>query len=405
MPAIVRRWGPIAVLAGIASLATLKFLPAPFVWIAGIWTIGGIIALILAPRTVWKFGALLATAVVVAVGLAETFLWIRPIEGKPKREATPRYNEPDSVLGWRLKAGVVSRELERSRGKLLYSVTYTMDAAGHRLAPRDDGPRAQGCVLFFVCSYTFGQGVEDTEAMPYRVGVRGAGRYRIVNFGAPGYGAEHMMAALDHGLVARTTPCAPTQIIYQALPHHILRAAGKLEYSRLGPRYALGPAGQLQGGTPARDPDSSLSHRLALEIGEQLRKSRLYSALTSRDPSATWGDFTLYLALVRRSRELSAKQFPNVPFHVLLWSQQVDWAERLPLRDSMLAITPDVHLVDNILPEYRAHPERYMIDARDAHPNASAHDQIAAFVVDSILAPASRAASAPKPGSARRASR
>ena len=47
----------------------------------------------------------------------------------------------------------------------------------------------------------FGAGLNDTEAMPYQVGLKTNGDYRIYNFGVNAYGPHHMLSALEHGYV------------------------------------------------------------------------------------------------------------------------------------------------------------------------------------------------------------
>jgi hypothetical protein len=94
-------------------------------------------------------------------------------------------------------------------------------------------------MFFFVDSFVFGDGVADRETLPYKVGLKTGGRFRIVNFGYSGYGAEHMLAIVERGEVALRPPCQPTNIVYVALPDHVYRAAGKNDYSVRGPRYRL----------------------------------------------------------------------------------------------------------------------------------------------------------------------
>jgi hypothetical protein len=53
----------------------------------------------------------------------------------------------------------------------------------------------------FGCSFTFREGVEDREAMPYLVGE--LSKYIVYNFGFHGYGAHQMLSALEYGIVDR----------------------------------------------------------------------------------------------------------------------------------------------------------------------------------------------------------
>src|SRR5262249_49780667 len=144
----------------------------------------------------------LTLGVVIGLLIVEAGAWFLRPPPPPQRSVTPFYYEDDPVLGWRLKPGVF-RDVETIDGRLVHDVTYHIGDDHRRLTPA-----GSGCVWFFGCSFTFGQGVEDNQTLPYWVGVL-TGR-RAINFGTSAYGAQQMLAALEHGL---TPPCRPTHII------------------------------------------------------------------------------------------------------------------------------------------------------------------------------------------------
>lgn len=144
----------------------------------------------------------------------------------------------DSVLGYAPVHGQLTPVKGFAGSQLIYDVTYTIDADGLRIAAGfDENPHDNRCMLFFGCSFTFGEGVDDHEAMPYVAGT--LANLRAYNFGFPGYGPHQMLAAVEHGMVERIVDCRPRWIIYQALPTHVARAAGQTSWDRHGPRYAL----------------------------------------------------------------------------------------------------------------------------------------------------------------------
>ena len=79
-------------------------------------------------------------------------------------------------------------------GETLYAVVYSVDKRGLRVEPPLAPGHGDRCVLFFGCSYTFGEGVNDAETLPYRTGVLAEGRLRMINFGLHGYGPHQMLA-------------------------------------------------------------------------------------------------------------------------------------------------------------------------------------------------------------------
>ena len=106
----------------------------------------------------------------------------------------------------------------------IFDVVYTTNEAGLRASP--PSAEARESILFFGGSFTFGTGVNDDETMPHRGGVATKGKYRVFNFGYAGYGPHQMLAAIEGGLVDEIVIEPPKYVIYQAIPHHVERAAG-----------------------------------------------------------------------------------------------------------------------------------------------------------------------------------
>jgi hypothetical protein len=296
-----------------------------------------------------------------------------------------------------LVPGQVTRAVARARDSVFYDVRYTVDSLGFRVSHRGDAPPRSGtCALFLVCSFTFGEGVQDWETLPYRVGELTRGRIAVVNAGVPAYGMEHVVAALEQRTHAPVPPCSPTHIIYQALPQHIVRASGGVKFSRYGPRYALTPAGDLvyRGTSPPPTGETPEGSALWANVAWQLSKARLWRVITERQtPPGSLADLRLYLALVRRARDLFAERYPRAEFHVLAWSIGGFYAGNFEtFRDSLARIVPAVHEVRSVLTGYDSAPVPHQIDRMDAHPNARAYDLLARFVVDSILRPGPNAA-------------
>ncbi len=367
------------------SLAALKVLPAPFVWISLLWGLGLCAMAARNPAGLSRHLMFGAGGVMLAFGAAEAALAATaPVP--VLLELNPRYDLPDSLLGWRLRPGVVAHGIERVGDSTIYDVTYTVDSAGRRVAPPELDTGAAACVLFFGDSFTFGKGVADTAALPYRVGVATGGRVRVVNFGVPAYGPQQTLAALERGMLEPPAACHPTHIIYQALAHDVLRAAHRLDADRYTPRYAIGDDGVLRFlGTSQPDVAQPMGERLAERVVEQLRKSSAYRALSDREPSPSPADLRLYLAIVRRFRADLADRYPQADFHVLLWVRHGYSAGVATMRDDLLKITPYVHVVDDLLPGYDRHPERYELHPREQLPNTRTYQVLSAFVADSII--------------------
>jgi hypothetical protein len=88
-----------------------------------------------------------------------------------EKEYERKFMRDDSVLGYAPVHGQLAPVKRFAGSQLIYDVTYTIDADGLRIAAGlDENPHDNRCMLFFGCSFTFGEGVDDHEAMPYVAG-------------------------------------------------------------------------------------------------------------------------------------------------------------------------------------------------------------------------------------------
>ena len=310
--------------------------------------------------------------VVIGLLISEGGAWILRPPPPPQRTVTPFYYENDPILGWRLKPGVY-RDLETIDGRIVHDVTYHIGADHRRRTPT-----GTGCVWFFGCSFTFGQGVEDAQTLPYRVGLL-TGR-RAINFGTSAYGAQHMLAALEHGL-AHT--CRPTHMIYQAITSHVGRAAGLQSFAKAGPRYRLVDGRAIYMETVPRlmgEPTGFWP-----ELRYYLGKSHLYSMITNHQPLSSPAELPLYLAIVRQSRDRLMADYPGAEFHVLLWDHPEFFkGDTGIVWQGLQRLTPYAHRVSSILPDYETARTRYQLHERNRHPNALAHERLAEYLADRL---------------------
>ena len=272
-------------------------------------------------------------------------------------------------------------------------------------SPATDGHEPPSeCILFFGGSFTFGQGLADHEALPYRVHEQSARRYRTYNFGVNGYGAHQMLSALQHGLVQDTVQCdreQVTHVFYQAITDHLRRSAGRIWWEERGPRYVLGEngdirfAGRFEDETN-HDQDRSLIHI----IGTQIIKSMIYQKVVHGTYVHKYSRavIDLYLEIIDEARSTALADYPAAIFHVLLWDE--DNADNRAIREGLRERGITVHLMSEILPNYRADElnQQYRLHERDMHPNAFAVELIAQYIVREIVGePRISLTSAPPP--------
>lgn len=362
-----------------ASATILAYLPVPFLWIALLWAwllcVFAIRHKHSSLRAVWVNMA----TVLITFSALELYFHSRETV---RMEGTYNagYKMEHEFLGYCPAAGRESSAIKYHREDVIYDVNYRIDIRGLRVSPPAQDPSACGSVLFFGGSVTFGEGVEDDQTMPYVTGVRTGGRYAIDNFGFHGYGPHQMLAALDHGMVDEVIDEPVSYVIYQGIPAHVARAAGRARWDHHGPRYVLDNSGKpvysgpFDGGLP----------RPVRWLRKQLDKSALYRWSGSLQREATREEIALYTAIVAAARDAVASKFPNAEFHVLLWGYQGEKTYDAIL-DGFHRANLNVHPINKILPGYTRDPANYEISPFDRHPNPRAHDQIAGYISDHIL--------------------
>lgn len=319
----------------------------------------------------WRWVAYNIGVVFLGLALVEAYF----IFDSPRVNCDPELSDPHEILGYApLPARRVSCGMKH-RGEAVYDATYTLDNAGWRILPPHSS-EARGCALFFGGSFTFGQGVDDEEAMPYRVGVESGGGYQIYNFGFKGYGPHQMLAALESKWVEAQIACEPSHVIYQALAAHVRRAVGLTSWGSHAPKYRLG----TQGGVvrAGRFDDSQSATRKFLE--RRLQRSALITRVRNTAKPPKPAHIELFHRIVAAAKIDVEKRFPGAEFHVLMWDLGAE-----ALVEELEARGVKVHRVSNMLPGLRKDGSPYRVHPKDAHPSAKAHALIAQYVVEEIL--------------------
>lgn len=203
----------------------------------------------------------------------------------------------------------VKRTLDDSPSDVLYDVTYTLDSNARRVGPGDNV--AADCVVFFGGSFTWGEGVNDDETMPHQFALASDYRLRGVNFGFSGYGPNHMLRAIEDGMLVNACSGDILAVVYTAIPPHYLRSAGLADWGPKSPRYRIAP----ESGPPVYS--GPLFEDMVAFLDFRARRE---SALANQTLTllATQQALELYTAIVRASKERVLAD-ADAPFYVLYW--------------------------------------------------------------------------------------
>lgn len=193
----------------------------------------------------FSIGTVVVAAMLVAVELG--FHAWNVIAERSSPHVVVSYSEPL----W--KKDVVCHSRKTVGERVVYDVTYTMDDNGRRTTPASAGREGGRHLLFFGCSYTFGQGVNDAETLPNGVANLLPG-WHVTNFAYPGHGPVQTLEQLDSGDSLEPFLSGDPILIYTFIPNHVRRVIGSMrvatEWGRSLAYYAIRPDGRLvQSGT------------------------------------------------------------------------------------------------------------------------------------------------------------
>jgi hypothetical protein len=372
------------------SLAIIKMAPAPFFWIGITW--GAILFAAMFVVRGANVRALFFNLGVLLCALAIFEAYLITHEYTPTIFPNGLYVQ-DEVLGWAPQKGFAARAIKPGPAGLfhgpegvLFDTTYTIDENGLRVAPPWRKEGSVGSILFFGCSFTFGEGLKDEQTLPYQVGVRTDGAYHIFNFGFEGYNPAQMLAALEHGIVSRLVDTPPRYAFYVALPVHVWRAAGRVAWGWRAPHYALTGDGVVHQ-IGYFDLDKRSQPTLISRVAPWLIKSATWRLIAYHDSPINGDDIDLYFAIVRHSQELLAAEYPGIEFHVILWPNQSPEQRSTyeKLRDGFRRMGFSLHLVEDILPGYTADRTPFILSSVDHHPSVLADRLIAQYIVTKVL--------------------
>jgi len=320
---------------------------------------------VLSRRELLRNGALLCSSVLFCLAMVETGLYY---VSKSQIIVTKTFPE-----AWRQNAmGLGSLPVPNTStefkefidGRLVADVTYRIDASGLRDIPAEVQGRPLK-VAFFGCSFMFGHGVEEDQTLPYYFVRESKGSFEGYNFAGEGWGPHQMLREIETGLVRRVAG-TPDLAIYEAIPDHLRRVAGRAPWED-GPKYVL-----------CRDAEACYSGpfhsayyttcRHWLERSWTVKFIESHFARFSR-PS----DIPLFLAVLKKTRALMEKN--GTRFTIVLWDQN-ELAKAMV--ETLRANGFDVIALSSIVSasDLKKHP----LTQLDRHPSPATNKAIATYL-------------------------
>jgi hypothetical protein len=381
MPGFLRKlWPPLLALA----VVIVCFVALPVPAALAITALVCLVPVVRLRKSWQRNTALIAASFLFGLAGIEVGLGI--LEPRGEEVGAVRVHSPeqwypwDPVVQFRPRPGTVVTARANYRGRTLYDVKYTILPSGDRAVPGsvDHGPT----YLFFGDSYAFAEGVEDAETAASQFAQRLKPPAHVVNLGVPGWGATHMVRAMEAGLVDRYVVGKVAAVIVWVTPPHLVRVTGDASWLGNAPRYEYGPDGKLQfTGTFNQyrwtHPLAGLTHlarahlqfvRRLTNAAQEREQSRLYVALTARLQELVRERYGAPLILLSNGPEASPADQPDLRY--------------LPVFEGLRAIGAPVISVRKLLGP-PAGWDRYFIP-HDGHPtplmNRMVAEVLAAYV-------------------------
>jgi len=304
---------------------------------------------------------------------------------------------PHPVLGVQIDTtGVLSDTELTSSGSTIYHARYTIiaDSIGsyrfnHRIgfqnlsapgpepAPtRESTPTP--AIVFLGCSFTFGQGVNDTETLPYRVGA--SRNVPTLNLGGIGYGIHQVYKIfLDKFATANNTG---RLFIYILIPDHVLRASGLYGWSP-GPSFKLAGDSLVYAGSLPIDKYRAARYASLFGAFSFIKDMIINIQNKQRAKQVPPDEYEKASLMIRKMDQYS--RMTGGRFLVLFWDNISEEGDPNRYYRQLLAgkletlrqAGINIISVSDIL-DTRA--QKYYIPI-DGHPNAMAYDTVAKYLV------------------------
>ncbi len=132
----------------------------------------------------------------------------------------------DTLLGYRPNNNVFNSGKKIFLDTLIYNMAYHLDDHGHRVTP-DSLSTNKKFAAFLGCSFTFGDGLNDDETIPFYFS-KNTKTFKGYNFGYSGYGPNQALIKLQHDSLNKIISQKDGICFYIFIHDHINRTIGSM---------------------------------------------------------------------------------------------------------------------------------------------------------------------------------
>ena len=322
---------------------------------------------------------LLATSLFFGLALVEIGLiftaWVHegPSASYQKSDcALADWYDADTDLGYQPVPGMTARFSHHHLGQVNYNVVYHIDDYGQRLTR---GNSEGDAVIFFGCSFTFGDGVEDEETLPSVVSRLTGYEYDVVNYGFSGWGPHQMLRILETKQEANRVRGKVKHVIYSIIGNHVSRCVGKTFWDFSGPKYQLTPQLDVEYQGPFLKSAISV---LPLVMNRSRAGTFLLKTYSERYREKD-ADYELQRQILVKSANLLRERY-DAPLSIMVWPIR-DRERHQRLVKSLAA--PVYEVIDTA--NYPGVEElRQCKIPHDNHPSAAAYEMLGPWLIERL---------------------
>lgn len=282
---------------------------------------------------------------------------------------------PDEWLGYKVRPDAAVTSIKKSDETVIYDVLYTLDPYHRRVTPVKNAEERSKYLLFFGDSFTFGEGLNDDETLPYYVAEL-ATAYRPYNYGLSGYGPQQMLAQLQSPDILENITESEGAAIYVFIDAHVERAIGSMYvYNAWGdqmPFYTTDWSGNL-----IRKGNFTTGRPLLSTLYGLLAKSEVTKYYNLNIPGTLASSHYQHTArIVAAARDTFEAKFNSTDFYVVIYPDEGDYAE------DIVPFFEQANLkVLNYDELMKLDPEQGLSIAGDGHPTGKANKIVAEKIV------------------------
>lgn len=238
-----------------------------------------------------------------------------------KKPKLTKYNIASNVeysihpeIGYQPKKNRYFKEEIYLKNNKINEIKYTINEFGHRITG-DENKESKKCIFVHGGSFAFGQMLNDEQSLPFLINLKLKNNFRVYNFAFNGYGPHQFLRKLEVRYLEDYSDCSDTIVLYEMIPDHIGRVAGKRSWGDKSPRYFIKGNNLMHGGFFSKYP-----YKILMKIRKNFRNSKFISTFIYNPEKITNYDNQVFLKVLKQIEVESKINFHKVNFLYVAWN-------------------------------------------------------------------------------------